>query len=362
MPVFRKIRSLPFQYLVSIGTIVLSSGICYLVSDYLGYRSVALLLLFVVSLLSILLDVIPILVAAVLSALIWDFFFIPPHFTFHVDNPEDGLMLLMYFIIALVNGVLTTRIRKIEAQSKEKEEKLKSLKLYNTVFNSLAHELRTPISTIYGSTDNLLNNKENLSDENRDKLINEIYRATERLNRLVGNLLNISRLDTGHITIKKDWCNINELVHSVVNSLDEDLKKHKLVFNIDEHLPLVKVDYGLIEQVVFNIVHNASAYTEEGSSIIIESEFRNSSLYLKVSDNGKGIPEDETLKVFDKFYSIKGRSSKGTGLGLSIAKGFVEAHNGRISAYNNTNQGLTIEIVLPLGQNESMNINTIKNE
>ncbi|OFX58283.1 MAG: histidine kinase [Bacteroidetes bacterium GWA2_30_7] len=340
-------------------TIITTSLICYLISDYIGYKTIALVLLLVVSLLAIILDVIPVLLAAVLSALIWDYFFIPPHFTLHVDKTEDALMLIMYFIIALVNGVLTTKIRKIEKITQLKEEKLNSIKLYNTLFNSISHELRTPISTIYGSTDNLLNNQKNLSEENKINLITEIHKASERLNRLVGNLLNISRLETGHISVKKDWCNVNELIPYVINSLEQELKNHNIKILIDEQFPLVKLDYGLMEQVISNIVYNASIYTVENTIITVDIKLVNNNLTIIISDNGSGISDDEIEKIFDKFYRIKATSANGTGLGLSIAKGFIEAHNGKIKAFNNELKGLSFEIKIPLATNEIMNLNSI---
>jgi len=303
--------------------------------------------------------VIPILIAAILSALILDYFFIPPQFTFQVDKTEDSIMLLMYFIIVLINGVLSTRIRKYEKLSQLKEKKINSIKLYNTLFNSISHELRTPISSIYGSTDILLNNQGNLTEENKINLISEIHKASERLNRLVGNLLNISRLETGHISVKKDWCNINELITSVINSLKEELKDHKVRIVIDEQFPLVKLDFGLMEQVISNIIFNASIYTVESTVINIETILDSHNLVILISDNGLGIPENETDKIFDKFYRLKGTSTNGTGLGLSIAKGFIEAHNGKIKAFNNKLQGLTFEIRIPMSANEIMNINSV---
>jgi len=359
MSIFHKIKNKPTQFLVSTITIITTSLICYLISDYIGYKTIALVLLLVVSLLAIILDVIPVLLAAVLSALIWDYFFIPPHFTLHVDKTEDALMLIMYFIIALVNGVLTTKIRKIEKITQLKEEKLNSIKLYNTLFNSISHELRTPISTIYGSTDNLLNNQKNLSEENKINLITEIHKASERLNRLVGNLLNISRLETGHISVKKDWCNVNELIPYVINSLEQELKNHNIKILIDEQFPLVKLDYGLMEQVISNIVYNASIYTVENTIITVDIKLVNNNLTIIISDNGSGISDDEIEKIFDKFYRIKATSANGTGLGLSIAKGFIEAHNGKIKAFNNELKGLSFEIKIPLATNEIMNLNSI---
>ena len=130
----------------------------YFLQGFIGYRVVAFMLLVTVSILAMFFDIVPVLLAAVLSALIWDFFFIPPHFTFTVGTTEDMMLLLMYFIIALIHTVLTFKIRKMQEVARAKEEKANSLKFYNTLFNSLSHELRTPISTIIGSTDNLLIN------------------------------------------------------------------------------------------------------------------------------------------------------------------------------------------------------------
>ena len=147
------------QYLYSILGVLLVSAVCFALSGLLGYRTVAFVLLLTVSLMAILFDILPVLVSAVLSAFIWDFFFIPPRFTIHVDTAEDTILLVMYFVIALINGVLTYKIRQVEKASRLKEERANSVKLYNTVLNSLSHELRTPLAAIIGATDNLQINK-----------------------------------------------------------------------------------------------------------------------------------------------------------------------------------------------------------
>src|SRR5215213_306103 len=178
------------QFLYSLTTVVIVALVCFGLSGFLGYRVVAFILLLTVSLLAITFDILPVLVSAALTALIWDFFFIPPRFTIHVNTTEDTILLVMYFVIALINGVLTYKIRQIEKLTRQKEERANSVKLYNTILNSLSHELRTPIASILGATDNLQTNK-NLSNENKFQLINEISKAALRLNQQVENLLNI---------------------------------------------------------------------------------------------------------------------------------------------------------------------------
>ena len=304
-------------------------------------------------------EIVPVLITAFSSALIWDFFFIPPFFTFHVESTEDSLMLLMYFIIALVNAVLTYKIRQIEKEVREKENKANIIKLYNTLLNSLSHELRTPISTIIGVTDNLINNSNKLSEENKKELLSDISLASIRLNRQVGNLLNMSRLESGVIQLKKDWCDINELIYSSTNKLQFNTDKHIIDIQIDEKFPLFKLDYGIMEQVIYNLVHNAIVHTPKGTTISIRAYHLEENFLLKIYDNGPGFPEKEIEKVFDKFYRLNETKTGGTGLGLSIVKGFIEAHQGKINLENMTNGGALFNIEIP---SEVSYIKNLKNE
>jgi two-component system sensor histidine kinase KdpD len=360
------------QYLFSILLVIAVAAAGSLVADIVGYRVVALMLLVTVSVLAIFCDIVPVLLSAVLSALVWDFFFIPPRYTLSVGNTEDTLMLLMYFIIALVNAVLTNRIKKIEKDVLQKEEKEKTIRLYNTLLNSLSHELRTPISTIIGASDNLLVNTDKLSDENRKELVGEISKASLRLNQQVENLLNMSRLESGFIQPKRDWCDVNELVYSVVNKLEGNLNNHLVKISVADDLPLFKLDFGLIEQVLYNILSNAVLYTPGGTNILVDAHSRDyilkgeggeetvaSRLIIIITDQGKGFPEDEIGKVFDKFYRLQNSKRGGTGLGLSIAKGFTEAHNGTIRLQNCPGGGAEFCIEIPA---ETSYINALKNE
>ncbi|HEV7781066.1 MAG TPA: ATP-binding protein [Chitinophagaceae bacterium] len=365
------------QFLVSISLIIGVSAGCYIFSANFDYKVVAFILLLTVSLVAIVFDIIPVMVAALLSALIWNFFFIPPKFTFHIGSAEDAFLFLMYFIIALINAVLTNRIRRIEKQVLEKEEKAKTIKLYNTLLNSLSHELKTPIATIVAATDNLLDERSNLSGDNRKELTENISVASLRLNQQVENLLSMSRLESGFIQPKKDWCDINELVYTVINRLEQQLKNHTVHINMEEGLPLYKLDFGLMEQVLYNLVYNASIYTPEYADIFIavknnteklyrldatareHSEMKKEENYLLiiVEDRGPGFPEPVLEKVFDKFYRLS-NSSGGTGLGLSIVKGFVEAHRGTIRL-ENVPHGARFTIDIPA---ETSYINNLKNE
>ena len=276
----------------------------------------------------------PVLAAAILSALIWDFFFIPPHFTFQVSSAEDVILLLMYFVIALVNAVLTYKIRQIEKVARQKEEKAHAVKLYNTLLNSLSHELRTPISTIIAATDNLQANNARLTMENKSELIGEIAKASFRLNQQVENLLNMSRLEAGFIQPKKDWCDISEIIYDAVKRVEDNKVTQSISISINPAIPLFKLDKGMLEQIIYNLLNNAAIYTQANSSIFISALNYADMLQITVEDNGPGFPKDEINKVFDKFYRLKNSAAGGTGLGLSIVKGFVEAQHGSVSLEN----------------------------
>lgn len=346
------------QYLISILTIGVLSAVCYFLREFIDYRIVALLLFLTVSILAILFDVFPVIIVAVLSALILNIFFIEPTFHYKIDNAENTLLFIIYLLIALLNAVFTNRIRKQEKNLREKEEKESTIKLYNTLLNSLSHELRIPITTIIASVDTLKENNVNLPEKYKEELLSEIQEASFRLNGQVENLLNMSRLESGNFQLKKDWTDINELIYIVLNKIS-NADPHNIQFHPDETLPYFKIDMGLMEQVIHILIQNAVNYTHEGSIIQINSKEENENLILEIRDNGNGFPEDKLELVFEKFYRLPNSKTGGTGLGLSIAKGFVEAHNGTIELKNNPQGGACFTIKIPC---ETSYLKNLKNE
>jgi two-component system sensor histidine kinase KdpD len=335
------------QYFMSAGLVFLVAAICYGISSWLGYRVIAFILLLTVSLIAISFDILPVLLAATLSAFIWDFFFIPPRFNFHVGTTEDVILLVMYFVIATISAVLTYKIRQVEKASRKKEEKAKTLRLYDTLLNSLSHELRTPIATIIAATDNLQSGNNNLSQRNVTELVDEIAKASLRLNQQVENLLSMSRLESGFIKPKMDWCDINDLVYDTVKKIEENPVEQKIRININPDLPLIRTDKMLLSQVLQNLLHNACLYTPATSLINVDAIIHADVLKITVEDNGKGFPPAEIENVFDKFYRLESSGTGGTGLGLSIAKGFTEALGGSISLENVFSGGARFSIELP---------------
>ena len=494
---FKRKASLPSftssvnQYLVATLTVIFTAAGFFLLKEFVGYQVVSFALLFVVSILAFFFGTGPILAAATLSSLTWDYFFIPPPYTLHVERAEDMLMLAMFFIIALLNGVLTSRVKRQETKIRIREERTHALynlakelsatsgiddvlnlavkdirkyfglesafflkdesgklakqvkhetslqfsenelsiaewtfrhsskagrfsdtlpsgqysfyplkgntenmgvvaiehskiftqgeeqfwegflpqisgkiereflriearnafvlsesdKLYKTLFNSISHELRIPVATIMGASDALL--ASDYEPKTRTVLYNEINIASVRLNRLIENLLNMSRLDSGRISPHLDWCDLHDLIHKVTQSLSSELSPFQIHCVLADDMPLVKLDFGLMEQVLHNLLLNSTQYAPEGSSIRLKFFYDNGHLMIQIMDRGPGFSPTDLNMVFNKFYRGESAATGGTGLGLSIVKGFVEAHNGTIAVENRSHGGARFTIKIP---------------
>ncbi len=351
------LRKRPF--LVStllIGGVVLIGLSLY---NLLGYQVVAFMLLLSVSLLAMMFDTRTVIIAAAMSALLWDFLFIPPRFALTIGSTEDQILLLTYFVVALVHAVLARRVRQTEERAREKEAKASQLKFYNTLLSSLSHELRTPITTILGATDTLATSKNSISEAESKELLNEISEACLRLNQQVENLLGMSRLESGVFAVKKDWVDVPELIYSTLRQLEPDILKYRVTVFANEKLPLVRLDFQLMQQVLYNLVNNILQHTKEGTDIIVRADYDENVFRLAVSDTGPGFPEADIPRVFDKFYRLQGSRAGGTGLGLSIVKGFVEAHGGTVTLKNLPLSGAEFLMEIPT---DATYLNALKNE
>jgi two-component system sensor histidine kinase KdpD len=198
-----------------------------------------------------------------------------------------------------------------------------------------------------GASDNLLTNSDKLSEKNKNELVDQISSASLRLNQQVENLLNMSRLESGFIQPKKDWCDVSELIYDVVRRIEENTISQRIHINVNPDIPLFKLDKGMMEQIIYNLIYNATIYTPADSAIDVVAVCHIDVLQIIIEDNGKGFPADEIKKVFEKFYRLKDSKTGGTGLGLSIAKGFTEALNGTVKLENVSTGGARFTIEIP---------------
>jgi two-component system sensor histidine kinase KdpD len=221
-----------------------------------------------------------------------------------------------------------------------------SERLSNALLNSISHELRTPLAVITSATSNLANARHG-SVELRDTLVGEIQEASVRLNRLVGNLLDVTRLESKHVRAKLDWSDVADLIHTTVRTLDRELAGREIKVRVAENLPLARLDFTLTQQALSNLLLNAATHTPAGSAIGIKAQSQDNVLEISVTDNGPGISPEFMPKVFDKFFRAPSAPAGGSGLGLSIVKGFIEAQDGEVVAANRPDGGAIFTIRLP---------------
>ena len=467
--------------------------------ELLGYRAVGFFFLCGVLALGLFYSLGPVLFAAALSAMVWDYFFIPPRFTFTISTSEDALMILAYFLAASSTGLLTHRIRRnqrileererrsdllyrlvsqialgdregtlkgvadmLEGALKrnfavfltdsggklineghsrqpfqlsdkelavaswalsarkpagwstsnlpssdalympllgakdavgllvcrphrsaplsvEEEELLKaaagqlalslererleergretdllkeSEQLHQALLNSISHELRTPLTALLGSAAALKDEATASDAVRRDALLEEVSGAGERLNRVIENLLDMARLSSGVLALKKEWQDPAELARLTASRLKSPLSRHTLKLELPEGMPLIQVDYRLIEHALSNLLLNAAVYAPQGTEITLSAQQAQSPgrsrIEFSVADRGPGIPEASLGRLFEKFYRVPGSPAGGTGLGLYITQSLMRAHGGEARARNREDGGAEFTLSLPL--------------
>ncbi|MCC6905995.1 MAG: DUF4118 domain-containing protein, partial [Anaerolineae bacterium] len=487
------------RYVLALGIVGITTILDLLLLPLIGYQAVGLIELLGVLLIAIYVGRGPALLAAVVSALSWNYLFITPRFTFDIGQPEDIILFILYFVIAIFIGNLTARLRIQEQQAQRNADRTMALyalaheiaiavnmddvlrtavaqirqafdaevavllpvhnapmpslhpcstlsldekemgvglwayengrpagqftdtlpmttvqfiplntvtrtvgvigirtrqqarlsfeqqalletfinqialvieremldeaaeqstmlreseRLYSALLNSISHELRTPIAAITGAASSLLDAPTSASESARLALTRSIQTAAEQLNRLVENLLDMSRLEGGRLQIKRDWCDIGEIIAVAVKRLEHDLSDRPLTIEAEGHTPLVRADFVLIEQVLVNLLDNACRYTPLGTPLSIRTRQQGPWLEIALRDQGAGISEEGIQHIFEKFYRIPGTTTGGTGLGLSISKGLVEAHGGTLVARNVPEGGVEFTVRLPLGDSQ----------
>ena len=219
----------------------------------------------------------------------------------------------------------------------------------NALLSSVSHDLRTPLTVIAGSASSLLEGEKNLDAVTKHELTQGIYEEAKRLDRLVHNLLEMSRLQSGEVKINMEWYVLEEVIGCALAQLDSQLQDHPVSISLPTDLPLVQIDALLLERVVINLLENAMKYTPPGTPLEISGRIQDKELLVAVADRGPGLPVGQEERIFEKFYQVTPGSARGAGLGLTICRSIIEAHGGHIWAANRPEGGASVQLHHPAG-------------
>ena len=266
-----------------------------------------------------------------------------PVFSPGMFNPEQVHILESFAnqtAIALERGLLAEEAK--NALLKAETETLR-----NTLLSSVSHDLRTPLAAITGAASTLLQPDIALDTHSKKELLKTIYEEAEHLNEIIRNVLDMTRLESGAIVVKKEWQSIEEIIGVVLTRFSEKLKEHPIAINLSVDLPLVPFDALLIEQVLMNLLDNAIKYTPRETPLDLSATLKGDSLLVELADHGPGIPEGEEKRIFEKF--VRGSTARGgIGLGLAICHTIVSAHGGDIWVENRPGGGTVFRFTLPI--------------
>lgn len=221
-----------------------------------------------------------------------------------------------------------------------------SERLGKTLLNSVSHELRTPLAAMTSAASGIA--AAGPLSPAQDGMLHELQEASERLNRLVRNLLDVARLEAGQVRARLDWCDPGDLCRVAARQVREPLARHAFTLDVPPVLPLIRADFVLMEQALANLLINAAHHTPPGTEVSLRALVNSRELILEVADRGPGLPVGDTCRVFDRFHRAESAPTGGLGLGLSIVKGFVEANGGRVEAQARPGGGALFTIRMPL--------------
>lgn len=231
-------------------------------------------------------------------------------------------------------------------------------RLQTALLNSISHELRTPLVSITGALSSLAE-KISIGEESpeelssRAEIIETAYEDARRMNLLVGNLLDMSRLESGTLKLNREPCDLQDLVGISLERFNQQYPERMVQVSLDEDLPLLDLDFALMVEVLLNLLVNSAKYSPSNTPIDLFCRRAGNSIEIEINDRGEGVPPEDLEHIFDKFYrSSNVQKTGGLGLGLSISKGFIEAHDGHIQASNLPAGGLSLKIYLPVNEKE----------
>jgi len=338
----KNFRNKVYPYLISIGLVFIMTLFGEFVKRKLEPTNIVMFYLLAVVIAAIRWGQGPAIVTSILSVLAFDFFLVPPYLTLSVA----ALQYIFTFIAFLIVGVVVSTLA---SKTREQVIQRQTEKLQSALLNSISHDLRTPLVSITGSLTALLDSDSGLDDATRRELLETAFEESDRLNRLVINLLDMTRMEAGALRISRKPCELRDVLGASLEQLKEKIGPRNIRIDIPRDFPEISMDFSFVMKVFFNLIDNALKYSPVDTPIDIKATAFKDKVRIEVKDQGIGIPQGDLKRIFEKFYRVeRPQQITGTGLGLSICKGIIEAHGGEITAENNLDRGATFIITIPL--------------
>lgn len=326
-----------YNYILkALGMLLIITFISHIFKDSLDIINITLIHIIPVIVVAIHGNIKATLVMTFLSVIFLNFLYIPPLYSFSVHNE---LYVWSFFIFGIVGWIITIQAKNLNTQTKQNE-------LRESLLHIISHDLRTPLSSIHGSINLILSNN-NLDEKNKHNLYEDINYASLRMKRLITNILDSTRLSSGNIDLKLEWCDFEDIVGVALDEFSQVQNDEKLEIKIDE-LSLFWGDNTLLTQLIVNLLDNAFKYSKNQTKIYFEIINLNNFIKIKIFNETEYLDKKKIKNIFDKFYRFEDTNDiSGSGIGLAICKSIVKLHNGEIKAIPQDN-GILIEIELPI--------------
>ncbi len=326
-------RNKIYPYLAGVTLVLLTTFFGELVKRSLEPTNIVMFYLLAVVIAAIWWGQGPAIVTSILSVIAFDFFLVPPYLTLGVEDLQYIFTFIAFLIVGVVVSTLASKIR--EQIIQRQTEKLQS-----ALLNSISHDLKTPLSSIAGSLTALLDSDSGLNELTRKELLENAFEESSRLNRLVNNLLDMTRMEAGALKIFRKPCELRDVIGVSLNQLREKIGTREIKIDIPKDFPEIPMDFSFMLKVFSNLIDNALKYSSTDTPIGIKATLIKDKVKIEIKDQGVGIPKEDLKRIFEKFYRVqRPQQVSGTGLGLSICKGIIEAHGGKITAENNPVKG-----------------------
>jgi two-component system, OmpR family, sensor histidine kinase KdpD len=288
----------------------------------------------------------PAVMASFLSVLAFDFFFVPPNFSFEVSDIQYLFTVAVMLVVALVISNLTANLRsqaKLEMQVEEES-------MRNALLSAISHDFRTPLAAIVGASGSLLDDDAYLPPEVKREFVQTIHDESLRMTRLANNILELARLEVGAMTLNREWYPVEELIGIALTRLRQRIAERKVEVIVASGLPFVQVDAVMMDAVLENLIENALKYTPPRTPIEVGAKAVPGAIELWVADRGPGLRAGSEQRLFEKFYQevTAQRAQGGAGLGLSICRAIVNAHGGSIVAESRPGGGAMFRFSIPV--------------